>query len=36
MEMLHVLGNTYAAVGSTALLPLYTLNERDCGRIDKG
>ena len=36
MEMLHVLGNTYAAVGSTALLPIYQLNERDIVLIDTG
>lgn len=36
MEMLHVLGNTYAAVGSTALLPIYKLNERDIVLIDSG
>lgn len=36
MEMLHVLGNTYAAVGSTALLPIYKLNERDIVLIDTG
>lgn len=36
MEMLHVLSNTYAAVGSTALLPIYKLNERDIVLIDTG
>ena len=36
MEMLHVLGNTYAAVGRTALLPIYKLNERDIVLIDTG
>lgn len=36
MEMLHVLGNTYAAVGSTALLPIYKLNERNIVLIDTG
>ena len=36
MEMLHVLGDTYAAVGSTALLPIYKLNERDIVLIDTG
>ena len=36
MEMLHVLGNTYAAVGSTALLPIYKLNERDIVLMDTG
>lgn len=36
MEMFHVLGNTYAAVGSTALLPIYKLNERDIVLIDTG
>ena len=36
MEMLHVLGNTYAAVGNTALLPIYKLNERDIVLIDTG
>ena len=36
MEMLHVLGNTYAAVGSTALLPIYKRNERDIVLIDTG
>lgn len=36
MEMLHVLDNTYAAVGSTALLPIYKLNERDIVLIDTG
>ena len=36
MEMLHVLGNTYAAVGSTALLPIYKLNRRDIVLMDTG
>ena len=36
MDMIHVLGDTYAAVGSTALLPIYKLNERDIVLIDTG
>ena len=36
MDLIHVLGDTYAAVGSTALLPIYKLNERDIVLIDTG
>lgn len=36
MELRHVYGNTYAAVGSTVLLPLYRLNERDIVLMDTG
>lgn len=36
MELLHVLGNTYAAVAATALLPVYKLNDRDVVLIDTG
>ena len=36
MEMLHVLGNTYAAVGSTALLPIYRVTDTDIILIDTG
>lgn len=36
MELIHVLGDTYAAVGTTALLPIYKLNGRDIVLIDTG
>ena len=36
MELLHVLGNTYAAVAATALLPVYKLTDRDVVLIDTG
>lgn len=36
MELLHVLGSTYAAVASTALLPVYMLNARDAVLMDTG
>lgn len=36
MELQHVLGNTYAAVANTALLPVYCLNETDIILIDTG
>ena len=36
MELLHVLGNTYAAVASTALLPVYKLTDREVVLIDTG
>ena len=36
MELLHVLGNTYAAVASTALLPVYKLTDRDVVLMDTG
>lgn len=36
MELTHVLGNTYAAHGATALIPLYKLNERDVILMDTG
>ena len=36
MELLHVLGNTYAAVAATALLPIYKLTDRDVVLIDTG
>ena len=29
MELRHVYGRTYAAVGATALMPVYKLTERD-------
>lgn len=36
MELLHVLGNTYAASAATALLPVYKLNDREVVLIDTG
>ena len=36
MELLHVLGNTWAAVAATALLPVYKLTDRDVVLIDTG
>ncbi len=36
MELIHVLGDTYAAVGSTALLPIYRLDERNIVLMDTG
>ena len=33
MELRHVYGNTYAAVGATALMPVYKLTERDLSLI---
>ena len=36
MELLHVLGRTYAAAATTALLPVYKLTDRDIVLIDTG
>lgn len=36
MELRHVYGNTYAAVGATALMPVYKLTERDIVLMDAG
>lgn len=36
MELRHVCGNTYAAVGATALMPVYKLTERDIVLMDTG
>lgn len=36
MELLHVLGSTYAAAATTALLPVYKLTDRDIVLIDTG
>ena len=36
MELLHVLGDTWAAAASTALLPIYKLTDRDIVLIDTG
>ena len=36
MELRHVYGNTYAAVGATALMPVYKLTERDIVPMDTG
>ncbi len=36
MELLHVCGSTWAAVASTALLPVYKLTDRDVVLIDTG
>ena len=36
MELRHVYGNTYAAVGATALMPVYKLTERDIVLMDTG
>lgn len=36
MELRHVYGNTYAAVGATALMPAYKLTERDIVLMDTG
>ena len=36
MELRHVLGGTYVAVGATALLPLYKLNDTDVVLLDTG
>ena len=36
MDMIHVLGDTYAAVGSTALLPIYKLDARNIVLMDTG
>lgn len=36
MELLHVLGSTYAAAATTALLPIYKLTDRDIVLIDTG
>ena len=36
MELRHVLGGTYVAVGATALLPLYKLNDTDIVLLDTG
>lgn len=36
MELRRVYGNTYAAVGATALMPVYKLTERDIVLMDTG
>lgn len=36
MELLHVSGSTYAAVASTALLPVYKLSDREVVFMDTG
>ena len=36
MELRHVYGRTYAAVGATALMPVYKLAERDIVLMDTG
>lgn len=36
MELRHVYGNTYAAVGATALMPVYKLTERGIVLMDTG
>lgn len=36
MELRHVYGSTYAAVGATALMPVYKLTERDIVLMDTG
>ena len=36
MDMLHIAGDTYAAVGSTALLPIYRLDDRNIVLMDTG
>lgn len=36
MELRHVLGGTYVAVGATALMPLYKLNDTDVVLLDTG
>lgn len=36
MELRHVYGRTYAAVGATALMPVYKLTERDIVLMDMG
>lgn len=36
MELRHVLGNTYAAVGATALLPIYKIDEKNVVLMDTG
>lgn len=36
MELHRVYGNTYAAVGATALMPVYKLTERDIVLMDTG
>lgn len=36
MELRHVYGNTYVCEGSTALIPLYRLNETDAVLLDTG
>lgn len=36
MELRHVYGRTYAAVGATALMPVYKLTERDIVLMDTG
>lgn len=34
MELRHVYGNTYAAVGATALMPVYKLTDTDIVLMD--
>ena len=36
MELQHVYQNTYAAVGATALMPIYKLNDTDIVLLDTG
>ena len=36
MELRHILGNTWVAEASTALLPIYKVNDRDIILIDTG
>ena len=36
MELQKVLGSTYVAVGATALIPLYKLNDTDVVLLDTG
>lgn len=36
MELRHVYGNTYAAVGATALMPVYKLTDTDIVLMDTG
>ena len=36
MELQHVYRNTYAAVGATALMPIYKLNDTDIVLLDTG
>ncbi len=36
MELCHVSGSTYVAVGATALLPIYKLNDTDIVLMDTG
>ena len=36
MELRHVYGRTYAAVGATALMPVYKLTDTDIVLMDTG